>query len=140
MAIRKVFSDYEAAWNSHDMKALVKLFREDAEAINVVGMHWRGKAAIDKSHTVYHEILFKNHNIKTDDVQIRSLGHGHAIAVVTTTNDGFTTPDGQKMSKAQNRQTYVLTKGEDGWKVVHFHNVRVDADAAKHDPVNSPKK
>jgi uncharacterized protein (TIGR02246 family) len=139
-AIRKVFSDYEAAWNSHDMKAFVKLFRDDAEAINVVGMHWRGKAAIEKSHTVYHEILFKNHNIKTDDVQIRSLGHGHAIAVVTTTNDAFTTPDGQKMSKAQNRQTYVLTKADDGWKVVHFHNVRVDAEAAKHDPVNGPKK
>lgn len=139
-AIRQVFTDYETAWNSHDMKAFVKLFRDDAEAINVVGMHWRGKAAIEKSHTIYHEILFKNHSIKTDDVQIRSLGHGHAIAVVTTTNDAFTTPDGAIMSKAQNRQTYVLTKGEDGWKVVHFHNVRVDAEAAKHDPVNSAKQ
>jgi uncharacterized protein (TIGR02246 family) len=139
-AIRKVFSDYEAAWNSHNMKSLTKLFRDDAEAINVVGMYWRGIAAIEKSHTVYHEILFKNHNIKTDDVQIRSLGHGHVIAVVTTTNDAFTTPDGHTMTKAQNRQTFVLTKGDDGWKVSHFHNVRVDADAAKHDPVNSPKK
>jgi len=49
-------------------------------------------------------------------------------------------PSGQVMSKAQNRQTYKLTKWRDGWKVAHFHNVRVDADAAKHDPFNSPKK
>lgn len=139
-AIRKVFSDYEVAWNAHDMKALANLFRDDAEAINVVGMHWRGKEAIEKSHTIYHEILFKNHNIKTEDVQIRSMGHGHAIAVVTTMNDAFTTPDGHVMTKAQHRQSFVLTKDTDGWKVVHFHNVRVDADAAKHDPVNRPKE
>jgi hypothetical protein len=34
----------------------------------------------------------------------------------------------------------VLAKGLDGWKIVHGHNVQVDAEAAKHDPVNKPKK
>jgi uncharacterized protein (TIGR02246 family) len=139
-AVRKVIADYEVAWNAHDMKAIGKLFREDAECINIVGMHWHGRDAIVTAHTAYHETMFKNHRIKTDAVEVRSLGGGHAIAVVTTTNDAFTTPGGQVMSKAQNRQTYVMTKGLDGWKVAHFHNVRVDADAAKHDPANSAKK
>jgi uncharacterized protein (TIGR02246 family) len=137
-AIRKVFADYEAAWNTHDMKAIAKLFREDAECINIVGMHWRGRDAIEKAHAAFHETHFKNHQFKTDTVELRSLDGGHAIAVVTTTNDAFLAPDGRTFSKAQNRQTYVLIKDADGWKVAHFHNVRVDPEAAKHDPVNKP--
>lgn len=138
-AIRKVVLGVEEAWNAHDMKAYGKLFREDAEFINVVGMHWRGRKAIMVAHTAYHETLFKNHSIKTDDVQLRSLGSGHAIAVVTTTNDAFTTPTGV-IPKRQNRQTYVLMKDSDGWKIAHAHNVPVDAEAAKHDPTKTPKK
>jgi uncharacterized protein (TIGR02246 family) len=139
-AVREVIAAYEAAWNTHDMRALGKLFREDAECINIVGMHWRGRDAIEKAHAAYHATMFKDHRIKTDAVEVRALGGGHAVAVVTTTNDAFTTPGGQVMPKAQNRQTYVLTKAADGWKVAHFHNVVVNAEAVKHDPVNAPKK
>ena len=130
----------EEAWNAHDMKAYGKLFREDVELINVVGMHWRGSEAIMAAHTAFHETTFKNHTIKTDSVEVRSLGSGHAIAVVTTTNDSFKTPGGQVIPKRQNRQTYVLTKGPDGWKIAHGHNVPVDPDAAQFDPVNKLKK
>jgi uncharacterized protein (TIGR02246 family) len=139
-AIRKVVTGIEETWNTHDMKALEKLFTEDAEFINVVGMHWRGRKAIVAAHTVFHEASFKNHNFKRDAVEIRSLGEGHAIAVVTTTNDSFKTPGGQVIPKRQNRQTYVMTKGPDGWKIAHGHNVPVDPDAAQFDPVNKPKK
>jgi uncharacterized protein (TIGR03067 family) len=57
--------------------------------------------------------------------------------VVTTTNDAFTTPDGHVISKQQDRQTYVLAKEPDGWKIMHCQNVWVDAEAAKNNPVNT---
>ena len=31
------------AWNRHDMKAYSALFTEDADFVNVVGMHFRGR-------------------------------------------------------------------------------------------------
>jgi uncharacterized protein (TIGR02246 family) len=139
-AIRKVVAGFEEAWNTHDMKALEKLFSEDAEFINVVGMHWRGRKAIVAAHAAYHETIFKNHRIKTDTVEIRTLGEGHAIAVATLTGDSFKTPDGQVIPMRQHRLTYVLTKGSDGWKISHGHNVAVDPDAAQFDPVNKTKK
>jgi uncharacterized protein (TIGR02246 family) len=139
-AIRQVIRGIEDSWNAHDMKAYGKLFSEDAEFINVVGMHWRGRKAIVEAHAAFHETSFKNHSIKTDAVEIRSLGERHAIAVVTTTNDSFKTPAGQVIPKRQNLQTYVLTKGPDGWKIAHGHNVPVDPDAAQFDPVNKSKK
>lgn len=139
-AVRKTIIGVEEAWNAHDMKAFGKLLREDAEWINIVGMHWRGRAAVEGAHAAFHATMFKNHRIKTDDIHIRSLSNNIVIAVVTTTNDAFTTPGGQVMSKAQNRQSYVLTKEPTGWMIVHCENVRVDADAVQHNPIAVPAK
>ncbi len=138
--IRKTVAGFEEAWNAHDMKALGKLFAEDAEFINVVGMHWRGRDAIVAAHAAFHETAFRDCRLKTDAVEVRSLGGGHAVAVATVTQDGYTTPAGQVVPKGQFRMTFVLSKTSDGWKIAHGHNVRVDADAAKHDPVNGRRK
>jgi len=139
-AVRKLVADIEKSWNTHDMKLLATLFREDAEFVNVVGLHWRGRDAIVKAHAVFHETMFKDCRLKTDSIQIRSIGPENAIAVVTTTQDRFTTPDGHVMPKGQTKQTYVFEKGSDGWTIVHGQNVRIDAEAVKNDPVNAGQK
>ncbi len=136
-AIRKAIAGIEEAWNTHDMKAYGALLAEDVHWVNVVGMHWRGHKAVMDAHIAFHDTSFKNHKIKTDNVEIRSLGSGVAIAVVTTTNDEFTTPGGSKVPKRQNRQTYVLRRSSETWKIAHCHNVPVDPHAAKFDPVNA---
>ena len=139
-AVRKIVAGYEEAWNAHDMEALAKLFREDAEWINKVGMHWRGRDEIMVAHTAFHQTIFKNHKYRTNAVVTRSVALGVAVAVVTETFDGFTTPDGQVMPKARNRLTYVLVKRTDGWKIAHGQNAVVDEEAAKHDPVKKNRK
>lgn len=140
VAVRKLVTDFETSWNTHDMKLLATLFREDAEFVNVVGMHWRGRDAIVKAHAIFGEIMFKDCRLKTDSIQIRSVGPETAIAVVTTTQDGFTTPDGRVMPKGQTKQTYVVAKNSEGWAFVHCQNVRIDPEAAKNDPVNAGSK
>src|SRR5580704_17987674 len=139
-AVRKTVFGFEGAWNTHDMEAIAKLFREDAEFVNVVGKHWHGRDAIVAAHAAFHETVFKNHRIKIDAVETRSLGNGHAIAVVTETVDGFTTPGGQVVPKAQDRLTLVLVDGPEGWKIAHGHNVVVAAAAARHNPVKDVRK
>ncbi len=139
-AVRKVVAGYEEAWNAHDMKALAKLFREDAQWVNKVGMHWRGRDEIMIAHTAFHETIFKNHSYRTDAVETRSVAPGVAVAVATETFDGFTAPDGRVWPKARNRLSYLLVKGPDGWKIVHGQNAEVDEMAAKHDPVKKDRK
>ena len=138
--IRKTVMGVEESWNAHDMKAFAKLLREDAHWVNVVGMHWRGRDAVVKAHAIFHEIMFQNCKLKTDSIEARPLGSDYAIAVVTTTQDAFTTPDGHESPKGQTRLSFVLARSPDGWKIVHAENVRVDAEAAKNDPVNSGPK
>jgi uncharacterized protein (TIGR02246 family) len=139
-AIRKAVVGFEVAWNSHDMKALGGLFREDAEFINVVGMHWRGRADIVAAHAAFHETMFKDTRLTTDAITLRPIGADVAVAVVTYTQDSFTTPSGQVMPKTQTKLSYVFAKTAGEWKIAHGQNVRIDAEAVAHDPVNSPQK
>jgi uncharacterized protein (TIGR02246 family) len=139
-ATRKVVAGFMDGWNAHDMKAIARLLRDDAEWVNVVGMHWRGREAVMAATTAFHETMFKDNHVVTDAVELRAIGAGYAIAVITMTVDSFTTPDGHVMPKAQNRETMVLVKGPDGWKIAHGHNTIVDANAAKNDPVNAPRE
>jgi uncharacterized protein (TIGR02246 family) len=138
-AVRKIVAGYEEAWNTHDMKALAGLFREDAEWVNKVGMHWRGRDEIMVAHIAFHQTIFKNHSYLTDAVETRSIAAGVAIAVVTLTFDGFTAPDGREWPKAQNRLTYVLLRGKDGWKIAHGQNAEIDPIAAPTNPVTAKK-
>jgi hypothetical protein len=39
-------SGWEAAWNAADMNAMWQLATDDVHWVNVVGMHWRGKADV----------------------------------------------------------------------------------------------
>lgn len=138
--IRETIKGIEEAWNAHDMDAYARLLRPDVERVNVVGMHWRGWESVMIAHITFHMTTFKNHNIRTDDIHIRPLCPDYAIAVVTTPNDAFTAPAGRVIPKQQDRQTYVLGKDPDGWKIAHCENVWVDAEAAKHDPTKAPAK
>lgn len=139
-AVRKIVAGFEDAWNKHDMKALAKLFREDAVWVNKVGMHWSGREDIMLAHTAFHETIFKNHSYHTDAVETRAIAPGVAVAVVTETFEGFKAPDGRTWPKARNRLSYVLVKASDGWKITHGQNVEIDEVAAKHDPVQNKHK
>lgn len=138
-AIRNVVATLEKAWNSHDMKLYASQFREDAEWVNKVGMHWRGRDEIMVAHIAFHQTIFKKHSYLTDAVETRAIAPAVAVAVVTLTFDGFMTPDGREWPKAQNRLTYLLLRGTDGWKITHGQNSEIDPIAASSNPVNAKK-
>ena len=48
----------QEAWNRHDMKAWTERLTDEADWVNIVGMHWRGKAAVLKAHEVIHRKYF----------------------------------------------------------------------------------
>jgi uncharacterized protein (TIGR02246 family) len=57
--VKAVLDRWEAAWNAADMSAMWQLATDDIHWVNVVGMHWRGKAEVQKAHQVYFDLLFK---------------------------------------------------------------------------------
>jgi ketosteroid isomerase-like protein len=48
VSIKAVLDSWEAAWNASDMNAMWQLATDDIHWVNVVGMHWRGKAEVQR--------------------------------------------------------------------------------------------
>jgi uncharacterized protein (TIGR02246 family) len=125
-AIRDILKDQEAAWNKHDMEAFTKAFRDDVEGINVAGMYWRGKPAVVKHLTDFHATFLKDCEEYLEEIQVRSIGDGYATTCSIWKVDGFTGPGGVEIPAERHRSTLVLAKGNDGWKVVLFHNTSIN--------------
>ena len=62
-ALRDVVAAFEDPWNRHDMETFAKLFTEDADFVNVVGLWWKGRPEIKQAHEDSHATMFKNSNL-----------------------------------------------------------------------------
>src|SRR5687767_437434 len=58
--IRGLVTQFERAWNSHDMNLLGPITTEDVDFVNVAGLHWKGRAEVVKEHAERHKVRFKN--------------------------------------------------------------------------------
>jgi uncharacterized protein (TIGR02246 family) len=136
-AIQAVLRGYGEAWNRHDMKALAELFTDDAHWINIVGMHWPGKAAVVRGHEAFHRTFFQTTDIELAESGVRAVAPGVAAAVVLLKVGPFTPPDGIPRSSAENLLSLVLTKHRGQWRIAHGHNTVIDPGAQRFDPVKT---
>ena len=135
--IRAVLTRYIEAWNRHEMNALTELLADDADWINIVGMHWRGKAAVIKGHEVYHRTIFQKTQLTITNSAIRAITPDVAVAVVTLKVGPFTPPDGKPRFGTEDRESFILVKRGGAWRITHGHNTVIDPNAQPFDPVNS---
>jgi uncharacterized protein (TIGR02246 family) len=81
--IEALLHEWEAAWNAADMPAMWQLATDDVHWVNVVGMHWRGKAEVQKAHKVLFDRLFKGRSCKFEELEsVEPLPGGSFVAVV----------------------------------------------------------
>ncbi len=137
-AARALVAQLEAAWNQHDMAAYGALFHDDAEWVNVVGMHWRGKGEVMKAHTAFHETIFKNCQLHGEAVDVRSVAPNAVVAVWTHRQDAYSTPSGNLQPATLNRLSLLVTQRDGRWRVSHGHNVWVNERAARSNPARQP--
>jgi uncharacterized protein (TIGR02246 family) len=133
-SIRAVVIAYCDAWNCHDMEALAALFTDDAQWVNIVGMHWPGRTAIAAAHDAYHRTFFTKTEIEAAEIKIGKIAAGVAVAVVLLKVGPFTPPDGVARPQSDNRLSLILAKGA-GWRIAHGQNTVVDPGAQRFDPI-----
>jgi uncharacterized protein (TIGR02246 family) len=63
--IAGVIAALSDSWNRHDMAGYGAQFTEDADFVNVIGMHWQGCAEITARHEDVHRTIFRNSTLKT---------------------------------------------------------------------------
>lgn len=126
------------AWNADDVPAMFAAAAPDLHWVNVVGMHWQGAAAVVAAHEAFFRIMFGG--VRLDLVGVESivaLDADTRVAVVRWALGDYATPGGETIRGEQDRMTLVFSGRGGGLRLRHVANVRIDANAAPHDPVKA---
>lgn len=140
-AVQALLDEYAAAWAAADAERLMRLFTDDAEWVNVVGMHWRGKAENQLGHHVFLTTIFRGRPLTLLGVDsVRPVGDEVVVAVARWATGGFTAPDGAPVPASDNRMSLVLRRAPEGLRIAHGANVVIDPVAARNDPAKGPPR
>jgi len=113
-AIRKLSSDFFAAWTRHDVKAMAADFAEDADIINPFGRVAKGRAEIEKLFTAEHAGPFKGTSYEAT-VSVRMLAPGFALGDWESTVTGMHDASGQPLPPFKHHVAAVYVKKGGHW-------------------------
>jgi uncharacterized protein (TIGR02246 family) len=120
--LREIVSKLEAAWNSADSLAWAKHFAEDTDFIHILGVHYTGRAAVEKGHRIIWDTIYKDSVVKWTIEKIRPVG-ADAAAVFLLAGLKFYDNGVERNIKA--RPTLIAQRTGNGWEIVTFQNTLV---------------
>jgi len=113
-AIRKLSSDFCAAWTRHDVKAMAAVWADDADIINPAGRVAKGRAEIEKLLTDEHAGPFKGTSYEAT-VSVRMLAPGVALGDWEATVTGMHDAAGQALPPFKHHVATVYVKKGGRW-------------------------
>ena len=117
-----------------DFDTFATLFTDDADFVNIVGMHWHGRAQIAKAHRVVFTTRYNGNPQHTVEKSEALLAPNIALVVAKIQMDDYTARDGKRMTDNFFRMTLVLEKQNGKWLIRSAENTVIDQMAAPHDP------
>ena len=112
----------ESAWNAGDSQAFSAPFAEDADFVNVMGMHAHGREAIDAGHAHIFRTIYAGSTVRYQVATARLLrpdvGLVHVNAILTV-------PAGPMAGTFDALYSMVLTRESGEWRIASFHNTFV---------------
>jgi len=121
--IDAVVSAVVDAWNRHDMKAYSALFTEDADFVNVVGMHFRGRPQIEAVHIDLHRTIFKNSNLRAVSTTVRPVNDQVTLAHIAWEMSGAEGLPGWNVPELRKgMMSLVLVRTGDRWLITAAQN------------------
>lgn len=118
---------FAAAWMARDSRALAALFAPDADFVNVVGLWWRDRTAIETAHAYGLATIFADSRLRVGRVALRALGPGAAVVHARLHLSGQR-PHGDTGTAGdrQSVMTFVMQdQGAAGWLCVAAQNTDI---------------
>jgi uncharacterized protein (TIGR02246 family) len=112
----------ENAWNTGDSPAFAAAFADDADFVNVLGMHVRGREAISFGHAEIFRTIYAGSTVQYRVDTARLLRPDVGLVHVHAT---LTVPAGPMAGTHQARYSMVLTREGGEWRIASFHNTFV---------------
>ncbi len=124
--IESVLRELTESWNRHDMATFASQFTDDADFINVIGMHWRGRAEIEARHAEVHRTFFRNSSLRTVDWSLRPLSANVVLAHLQWEMTGHEAPPGVNFAPLRNGVlTAVFIEQGGRWLITALQNTDI---------------
>jgi uncharacterized protein (TIGR02246 family) len=115
-AVLKTGEAFFAAWNQHDVKAMVGYWADDATLVNPRGRVAHGKTEIDKLLSDEQTTVFKTSTAKLAELKItRELGPGMVFCDGEMTVDGGVDPAGTALPQMRLHLAVIMAKKGSAW-------------------------
>ena len=121
-AIQDILKQFEVAWNSADSVSIAALFAEDATFIHIFGGQLDGRAAIEASHRVILDTIYKGSRAS---FQIRSVRFVRPDVAVAFGQANVKFQENNEPREINTRPTMIAVKEQSKWQVVAFQNTRI---------------
>ena len=116
---------FVAAWMARDGAALAALFAEDADFVNVVGIWWEDRPAIERAHAYALGSFFAQTRLSAGRVKVRMLGDSTAVVHCRFHLAGQRAPDGSEAAARSTIIIFVLERRAAGWQAVAAQNTDI---------------
>jgi len=120
--IPQAFAD---AWMARDAYALAALFAPDAEFVNVVGLWWHDRAAIEAAHDYALRSFFADSTLRPGTIRISQVTEDVAVVQCRYTLTGQRLPDGTTAGPRRTILSFVARNTPDGWIVAAAQNTDI---------------
>lgn len=132
----RLLDRYRAAWKASDSAALARLYTPDVHWVNIVGMHWRGRADVEYAHRALFAGPLKGVAETLEEVEsLTPLPGGGAVAVIRWSVAAYTSPSGRAISPGRTRMTLILVPRGRELAIAHGTNIQIVEAAQQSDPV-----
>jgi uncharacterized protein (TIGR02246 family) len=128
------------SWNKHDYTDLPTYTTPDVDWVTNVGMWWRGREAVRQALQAYHQGMFQNTPLRSEQVRVRFATPTVAIVHQLVYIGRYFPPDG--VDHEYNRQgdnqamiTYTLVKQQEKWLISAAQVSDINPAAAAYNPV-----
>lgn len=124
-AIQEIVQSYTDAWNQQAGKGFGDHFAEDADFVNVFGMHFSGRSEIEDRHVKILQTFQKGSTLKISNVQLREVQPGVVIGLIRWTLDGFRFPGSDSDKPGEVRSgifTQVFVNLGQKWEIAASQN------------------
>jgi uncharacterized protein (TIGR02246 family) len=122
-AIEQTLAAFLAAWNAHDAHAFSLTFATDADFTNVMGVHARGRTAVESFHAPAFATVFKTSHLTGAVRSVRSLTPTLAAVDVDWQMTGMTAPNGTPRPSRTGLIDWIMEKQSSGnWLILVMHN------------------
>ncbi len=118
-----VLQPLDDAWNAADSARFAAEFSDDADLINIFGTHFNGRAEIENWIRSIFDTIYKGSTRHSRSLEMTRYLNSDAILDLSSNN--IAVPTGPRAPVSRNRQTFILSKSNNTWRIRHWHNTAI---------------